>query len=66
MRGSRKFCQRGPNLITFLQILFDEGIEYLNITIYGPLSAHKRNAIEMAFRWQAKDGPILNADLVAL
>ena len=34
MRGSRKFCQRGPNLITFF--LVDEGIEDPNITINRP------------------------------
>ena len=28
-------------------------------------SARQRNAIEMAFRWRADDGPTLNAGLVA-
>ena len=43
MRGSRKFCQRGPNLITFF--LVDHGIEDANIIINGPSSARQRNAI---------------------
>ena len=38
MRGSRKFCQRGSNLITF----FYEGIEDPNITINVPSSARQR------------------------
>ena len=50
MRGSRKF--------------FYEGKEDLNST--RPSSARQRNAIEMAFRWQADDGPTLKAGLVAL
>ena len=33
---------------------------------FGPSSARQRNAIEMAFRWRADDGPTLNASLVAL
>ena len=43
MRGSREFCQRGRNLITFF--LVDEGIEDPNTTINGPSSARQRNAI---------------------
>ena len=35
-------------------------------TISGPSSACQRNAILMAFRWRADDGPILNAGLVAM
>ena len=31
-----------------------------------PSSARQRNAISMAFRWPADDGPTLNAGLVAL
>ena len=31
-----------------------------------PSSARQQNAIEMAFRWRADDGPTLNASLVAL
>ena len=43
----------------------DEGIEDRNTAINGPSSAHQRNAIKMAFRWWADDGPTLNAGLVA-
>ena len=60
---SRKFFQRGPNLITFF--LVDKGIEDTNTAIIGPSSASQRNAISMAFRWRADDGPTLNAGLVA-
>ena len=35
MCGSRKFCQRGPNLIPIF-FLVDEGIDDPNITINGP------------------------------
>ena len=62
MRGSRKFCQSGPNLI----LLFDEGIMDPNTAINGPSSARQRNAIVMAFRWRADDGPTLNAGFVVL
>ena len=45
MRGSRKFCQRGPNLITiffiFFYFLIDEGIEDPNTTINRPSSARQ-------------------------
>ena len=45
MRGSRKFCQRGPNLISFLSYFFsflvDEGIEDPNSTINGSPSAQQ-------------------------
>ena len=64
MRGSRKFYQRGSKFDLFG--LVGGGIEEPNIAINGPSTAHKRNAIEMAFRWQADDGPTLNAGLVAL
>ena len=37
-----------------------------NATKSGPSSARQRNAIEMAFRWHADNGPPLNAGLVAL
>ena len=37
-----------------------------NATKRGPSSARQRNAIEMAFRWRADNGPPLNARLVAL
>ena len=43
MRGSRKFCQRGPNLTCFF--LVDEGREGPNTTIIGPSSARQRIAI---------------------
>ena len=63
MLGSRKLGQRVPTLTTFL---VDEGIEDPNTTKSGPSSAHQQNAILMAFRWQANDGPTLNAGFVAL
>ena len=37
-----------------------------NATKSGTLSASHRNAIPMAFRWRADNGPPLNAGLVAL
>ena len=37
-----------------------------NTALIGPSSARQRNAIQMAFRWRAADGPTLNAGLVAL
>ena len=37
-----------------------------NTTKIRPSSARQRNAIVMAFRWRADDGPTLNAGLVAL
>ena len=58
------FVRGGPNLITFFLVV--EGLEDPNSTINGPSSARQRNAIEMAFRWRADDGPTLNASLVAL
>ena len=62
--GSRKFCQRGS---TFDKLfLVHEGIGDPNTAINGPSSARQRNAIEMAFRWRADDGPTLNDVLVAL
>ena len=66
MRGSSKFIRGGggPNLITFS--LVDKGIEDTNIAINGPSSVRQQNAISMAFRWRADDGPTLNAGLVAL
>ena len=36
-----------------------------NSPLSGPSSAHRRNAILMAFHWRADDGTILNAVLVA-
>ena len=64
MRGSRKFCQRGSKFDNIF--LIDKGIEDTNTAINGPSSARQRNAIKMAFRWRADDGPTLNAGLVAL
>ena len=45
--------------------LVDEGRENPNTTISGPFLTSQRNAIEMAFRWHADDGPTLNAGFVA-
>ena len=41
------------------------GKEDPNTALIGLSSARQRNAIEMAFRWCADDGPTLNAGLVA-
>ena len=61
------FCQRGPNLITVFCgfFLVDEGIEEPSTAINGPSSACQRNAISMAIRWRADDGPTLNVGLGA-
>ena len=59
MRGSRKFGQRGSKFDNFFFV--NEGIENLNTTINGLSSDRQRNAIYMAFRWQADDCPTLNA-----
>ena len=67
MRGSRIFSQRGSNFVW--QRYFSwwvVGWEDPNTTISGPSSARQRNAIWMAFRWRADDGPTLNAGSVAL
>ena len=69
MRGSRKFCQRGLNLIKknfhfFSIFLIDEGIEDPNTTLNELSSVFQRNAVKMAFRWRADDGLTLNAGLV--
>ena len=68
MRGTRKFCQRGPTLTFYFCFLFffDEGRKDSNTTISGPSTARQQNAIQMAFRWRADGGPILNAGLLAL
>ena len=63
------FIRGGPNLTTFLFFLFfrfDEGRKDQNTTFNRPSSTRQQNAIYMAFRWQADDGPALNAGLVAL
>ena len=77
MRGSRKFRQGGPgSKLLFLVInLFYRG-ERGSVPVFlrkplsskqsGPPSACQRNAIQMAFRWRADDGPTLNAGLVYL
>ena len=66
MRGSREFYQRGSNLDNVFIFLVEEGWEDPNTTICGLSSARQRNAISMAFRWRADDGPALNAGSVAL
>ena len=73
MRGSKKFCQRRSsfdNVYLFIFILFlclvNEGREDPHTAISGPSSARRRNAVYMAFRWRADDGPTLNAGLIAL
>ena len=60
VRGGPPFFQQ-----TVL-FVFDEGIEDPNINISGPSSARQQNAILMALRWRADDGPTLNAGFVAL
>ena len=50
-----------------VQLIFaDEGRENTNITISRPSSARHWNAILMAFRWRADNGPPLNAGLLTL
>ena len=63
MRASRKFCQRGFN---FNNVFFRGDRMQTNTTIIGPSAAHKRNAIEMVFRWCTDDVPTVNAGLAAL
>ena len=46
--------------------LVDGCIQDPDTTLIGPSSAPQQNAIKMAFRWRADDGPTLNAGLVAL
>ena len=64
MRGSRKFCQRGPTF--FLCFLVDGGREDPNTTISGPSLAPPANRHENGICWRAHDGPTLSAGLVAL
>ena len=45
---------------------FEEGRKDSNTTISGQSSARQQNAIYMAFRLRADDGPTLNAGLVAV
>ena len=46
-------------------LLVDEWWEDPITTLSEPSSAHQRNAIKMAFRWRADDGPTMNAGSVA-
>ena len=55
MRGSRKFCQREPNIFFFF-FFSDNGKEDPNNTKSGPSSARKRNAI---FKWRFAGGPMM-------
>ena len=66
MRGSRQFCKRGSIIdsVSFVVVfLVAEGEADPNTTKSGPLSARKRNTIQMTFRWRADDDPTLNASL---
>ena len=58
------YVRGGPT--STLTFLVDEGREDQNTTIGGPSSTRQRNAISMAFRWRADNGPTLNAGFVAL
>ena len=63
------FVRGGPTLTTFFFLFFlrfDEGGRIQISLISGPSTASMRNAIKMAFRWRADDGPTLNAGFVAL
>ena len=64
MRGSIKCCQKGSNIDVFL-VVEGRGIR-TNNTISGPPSTRQRNAISMAFRRRADNGPKMNAGSVAL
>ena len=59
-----EFFVRGGQTLTIF-VLVDEWWEDPNTTISGPSSARKRNAIKIAFRWRADDGPTLNAGSIA-
>ena len=61
------FVRGGPTLTTFffLRFLVNERWVDQNTTLSGPSSARQRNAILMAFRWRADDGPTLNSGSVA-
>ena len=56
-----RFARGGPTL-TF----FYEGREDPDSTKSGPSSARQPNAIYMAFRWWADDGPSLSSGFAAL
>ena len=62
----QKVLPEGVQLYDNFFFLLCEGREDQNSTKSGPSSAHQGNAIKMAFRWRADDGPTLNAGLVAL
>ena len=55
MRGSRKFCHRGPNLITFMYYFSwwgDRGSKYrYKWTIIGPPAKRHLNGVSLADRW---------------
>ena len=62
---TKKFCQRGVQL--WQRWSGEGGYKYhYKQAISWPSSTRQRNAIKIAFRWRADDGPTLNADLVAL
>ena len=60
-----KFCLR-ESIFDNICFLVDEGTEDPYTAINGSSSACQQNAIEMASRWRANNGPTLNAVLVAL
>ena len=68
MPGSRKFCQRGSKFdniffFFFFKLMRDIGSKYhYKWAIIRPPAKCYLNG----FRWQADDGPTLNAGLVAL
>ena len=66
MRGSRKFCQRGPEVdnffiyfFYFIFFLVDEGIEDPNTTINGPSLFSLSNAGFVALLFFRGSGPVL-------
>ena len=57
MRGSRKFCQRGPNtdnVFFFFFFFLVDGMERIE------------KPLKWAFRWHADNGPTSNAGSVSL
>ena len=63
-KDPESFVSEAPTLAVLF--VFDEFREDPNTNISGPSSAQLQNAILMAFRWRADDGPTLNAGLAAL
>ena len=55
------FVRGGPTLTTFFFSLMRGGRVQIPL-----IAGNQRNAILMAFRWRADDGPTVNAGLVAL